>query len=160
MSKSGIGKAGKKKSSNKAGFPADVDMGVIGEAIGYHIRLANVSVYKKFQELIEMTPRQYSILALIAHNEGLPQVALARALNMDKATTMAIIDKLDQAGLVERKTSIVDRRYQAMFLTRKGKKMQAEAERKIQAHEDNLRNKFTEEELENFIDYLSRCLKD
>ena len=44
--------------------------------------LADVSVYKKFQELIAMTPRQYTILALIAHNEGLPQVALCRALNM------------------------------------------------------------------------------
>ena len=135
-------------------------MGVINDAIGYHIRLANVSVYRKFQELIAMTPRQYSILGLIAHNDGLPQVALGRALEMDKATTMAIIDKLDDAGLVERKTSTVDRRYQAIYLTPKGKKKQADTERKIQAHEEYLRGKFTESELKNFLDYLNRCTQD
>jgi len=148
------------KPPTKDKFPAEVDMGVIDEAIGYHIRLANVSVYKKFQELIAMTPRQYSILGLIAHNEGLPQVALGRALNMDKATTMVIIDKLDDAGLVERKTSTVDRRYQAIYLTRKGKKKQRDSEKKVQAHEDYLTSKFTKAELNNFMDYLSRCTVD
>jgi len=141
-------------------FPEKIDTGSIDNDIGYRIRMANVHIFKNFKKLIGMTPQKYAVLGLIAHNEGLPQVALGRTLNMDKATTMAIIDKLEQSGLIVRKTSTVDRRYQAIFMTPNGKKKQRVFETDVQAFEDHLSSKFTKSELADFLGYLSRCTED
>jgi hypothetical protein len=47
-----------------------------------------------------------------------------------------------------------------MYLTPQGKKKQSETEKKIRAHEDYLRSKFTRGELKEFLGYLERCTED
>ena len=74
----------------------EVDMQRLTHKLGYLLRLAERATYRHFIDAVEITPVQYSLLALVADNEGLAQGVLGEALNLDGATTMAIMNRLEE----------------------------------------------------------------
>jgi DNA-binding MarR family transcriptional regulator len=54
---------------------------------------------------------------------GISQGELARIMNVKKAMMGAMIDQLEQAGLVQRETDPVDRRVKKIMVTPKGEKL-------------------------------------
>lgn len=132
-----------------------VDRGILEKKLGFRMRLAERAIHKAFVQSVGMTPVQYSLFALVAHNEGLPQGLIGEALNLDRATTMAIMERLDSAGLIERRKSLVDRRRHALYLTAKGKKILVETERRVQETDNAFKQKLNAKELSEFI----RCLE-
>jgi DNA-binding MarR family transcriptional regulator len=127
--------------------------------IGFHLRLAQVAVYRDFVTAtaeLKMTPKQYAVLELVAENAGASQVDLAEALLMDRATMMALVDRLEARDLIERRASPLDRRRQSLFITAAGEIFLESARAAISTHEARLLEAFTPEEAALTIRLLRR----
>lgn len=68
-------------------------------------------------EALPLTRAQWSVLAKLALNEGINQAALAQLLEIEPITLVRLLDRLQVAGLVERRPDPQDRRARALFLT-------------------------------------------
>lgn len=70
---------------------------------------------------LEITPEQWVVLAFLWKEEGVTQQRLCDATFRDKPSMTRLIDNLEKAGLVERKTSPTDRRANLIYLTDEGR---------------------------------------
>jgi DNA-binding MarR family transcriptional regulator len=68
---------------------------------------------------VGVTRAQWRVLARLKREPGLRQVELAERLDMEPITLCRIVDRLEEAGLVERKTDPSDRRAWLLELTAK-----------------------------------------
>ena len=66
-----------------------------------------------------VTRAQWRVLARLGREDGLKQVALAEALDLEPITLCRMIDRLAEAGLVERRPDEEDRRAWRIHLTPK-----------------------------------------
>lgn len=109
-------------SSDSAGTGA-IELGLLSNLIGYHLHRAEIASYRLFVNSFhhpKYTPKQFSVLMLAKANPGISQIAIGSALGMDRATTMAVIDKMQARKLLTRDRSKQDRRKQEILLTEKG----------------------------------------
>lgn len=137
----------------------DEDIGGIRDIVGFHIRLAYGAVYRHFTETfahLELTQKQVSVLWLIDDHPGIAQTGLAQRMRMDRATTMAIVNRLQARRLLVRGRSSSDRRKQTLNLTAAGRRMLVTARRAIRQHEHWLKSRFTKREVARLIEYLAR----
>ncbi|MBO9711705.1 MarR family transcriptional regulator [Sphingomonas sp.] len=135
------------------------ELGGIDEVVGFHLRLAHGAVLRHFSEHfaeLGLTQKQVSVLWLTADNPGIAQTDLAVRLQMDRATTMAIVHAIEAKGLIERRPSATDRRRVAWFATDQGSAALARAKLAIGRHEDWLKSRFTEAELAALLSFLKR----
>src|SRR4029453_11183160 len=75
--------------------------------------------YDRRASALGVTTAQWRALAWLGHAPGLKQVELAERLDVEPITAGRIIDRLEEAGLVERKPDPVDRRAWRLYLTEK-----------------------------------------
>jgi len=137
----------------------DEDIGEIRNIVGFHIRLAHGAVYRHFTETfaqLDLTQKQVSALWLVDDHPGIAQTGLAQRMRMDRATTMAIVNRLEAKGYLVRRKSSSDGRKQALNLTAPGRKALSTAKRAIQQHERWLKSRFTAKEVLKLIELLTR----
>lgn len=126
---------------------------------GYHLRLAYVTISRHFASAmapIDLTQKQTGVLWLIGANAGVSQIALATELGMDRASMMAIVDRLEDRKLIYRERSRQDGRRQELYLTPKGRKVLAQSKTILAAHERWITDRFTDEEAETLLSLLKR----
>ncbi len=63
------------------------------------------------------TRAQYAVLAHLSYNEGINQNALADILEIEPITLARQLDRLEEAGMVERRPDPNDRRVRTLYLT-------------------------------------------
>ena len=73
-------------------------------------------IIDKRARTIGMSRAQWAVLSRISRNEGLRQVDLAAEMEMEPISVARIIDKLQAAGLVERRPDPSDRRAYRLHL--------------------------------------------
>jgi len=95
-------------------------------------------------------------LWLINGNPGVSQVSIATALAMDRATMMAVVDRLEDRGLVIRKRSSVDRRRQELYATPAGVTMLRKLKTRIAEHEQRFTALFNPTELAGLLAALQK----
>lgn len=137
----------------------DDDIGEIRNIVGFHIRLAHGAVYRHFTETfsdLDLTQKQVSVLWLIDDHPDIAQTDLATRMRMDRATTMAIVNRLQARGYLVRGKSPSDGRKQTLNLTDKGRKALVTAKAAIAEHENWLKSRFTDKEVERLIEMLAR----
>ncbi len=137
----------------------EIDDGGLSTLLGFHLRMANVALYRDFAASmaeLDLTQRQAATLFLIAANPGTPQVAIARRLGADRATIMALVDRLEERGLITRQRSTTDRRRQELNVTALGKKTANAARARIIAHENKFTSRLSKAEVETLKNMLSR----
>ncbi len=76
-------------------------------------------------------------MELIAANPGTSQVDLAHTLGTDRATMMALVNRLAARDLIERRPFLADRRRQELHLTKPGR---AVLEPGAQAHQTSMKS--------------------
>jgi len=76
---------------------------------------------------------QFDLLSTLTEREGISQNELAERLYVTKGNVSGLVDRLVQAGLVERRAIAGDRRSYAMHLTPEGRRL---AEAGIKAQRD------------------------
>ncbi|MEW5424969.1 MarR family winged helix-turn-helix transcriptional regulator [Amorphus sp. 3PC139-8] len=78
-------------------------------------RLMRRDISRRIQGL-GMTPAQWRALAYVAKQEGLRQAALADLMEIQPITLARLIDRLEEANLVERRPDPTDRRAVQLYL--------------------------------------------
>lgn len=144
-------------------MPGDpIETGRLEGILGFHLRMASVAVYQDYSAAmseIGLTQKQFAVMELIAQNPGSSQIDLAAQLSMDRATMMALINRLQDRDLVERRPSPFDRRRQQLLLTEQGHSVLAQSREIIEAHETRFTSLFSDEELDTFVSYLKRVYR-
>lgn len=137
----------------------DEDIGEIRDIVGFHIRLAHGAVYRHFTETfnsLDLTQKQVSVLWLVDDHPDIAQTDLARRMRMDRATTMAIVNRLEARKFLVRGKSESDGRKQTLNLTEQGREILVIAKEAIRSHEEWLKSRFTNAEVTKLIELLTR----
>jgi DNA-binding MarR family transcriptional regulator len=137
----------------------DEDIGGIRDIVGFHIRLAHGAVYRHFTETfahLDLTQKQVSVLWLVDDHPGVAQIGLAQRMRMDRATTMGIVNRLESRGYLVRGKSKTDGRKQTLNLTDAGRKALVTAKSAIHQHEQWLKSRFKDKEVDKLIELLTR----
>ena len=127
--------------------------------LGYQMRRAQGAMHRDYMATVtgfDLTQKQTATLWLIQANPGVSQLSVATALGMDRATMMAVTDRLDDRGLVIRKRSTVDRRKQELYLTPAGLQMLRKVKTRIAQHEKWFKALLKPAELAAFIEVLKK----
>ena len=148
------------KIDNKRNKEAPDESGYIGEIddiLGFHIRLAHGTVYRHFMQSFKtlgMTQKQVSVLWLVSDHPGIAQADLSKRLQLDRATVMAIVNRLAKRKFLVRGASATDGRKQTLKLLPGGSKVLLDAKRAVRAHERWLKSRFNAKELKILIGLL------
>lgn len=135
------------------------DLGGLDAILGFHIRLAHGAVYRHFAETfadLDLTQKQVSALWLVSEFPGLSQIELGGRLRMDRATTMTIVNRLQDRAFMRRERSAADGRKQALYLTDAGAAALEAAKACVAAHESWLKARFSGAEIEKLVELLAR----
>lgn len=127
--------------------------------LGYQLRRAQGAMHRDFLAAVAdfgLTQKQAAAMWLIQANGGVSQVEVAAALGMDRATMMAVTDRLEDRGFVTRKRSSVDRRCQELYLTPLGQSTLRKCKSRIAEHEEKFRAMFSASELDALLDALKK----
>lgn len=138
-------------------WPADVDFGLLGELVGYAIRRAQIAIYKDFEKSVTgLTPPLLAALILIDANPGINQTRLGQVMGVNRATIMALIDRLAALKLVRRVPSAADRRANVLQLTDLGRKRLKVASAEVRAHDARVAGNLTPADLKTLRRLLAR----
>lgn len=106
----------------------------------------------------ECTPKHVGCLLVIADEGPLSQQALGELINVDRTTMVAIVDRLEEAGYVERRRNPSDRRAYALEITATGRKWLEGARRAMFEAERKYLDPLSREEREQLTELLQRLL--
>jgi MarR family transcriptional regulator, transcriptional regulator for hemolysin len=88
--------------------------------LGFILHDAARLLRKRFEQKargLGLTRSQWQVLAHLARHEGIHQGALAEILELEPITLVRILDRLQAAGLIERRHHATDRRLRLLYLT-------------------------------------------
>jgi len=94
----------------------------VSDTLGFLISDVSRLMRRRFDErarLIGVTRTQWRTLTTLSRHEGLNQGSLAELLEVEPITLCRMIDRLEEAGLVERRRDPADRRAWLIYLTAK-----------------------------------------
>lgn len=151
-------KAGR-TTSNVDADPDGLSLDGLDGLLGYRVRHAQVAIHRDFMTSLaslSLTQKQVATLWLIGTNSGASQAALANALDMDRATMMAVIDRLEERGFVNRQRSVSDRRRQELHLTPLGQASLKKAKAKIAEHERRMAQRLKSAERRMLLSLLRK----
>lgn len=136
-----------------------LSLGELDSLLGFHLRLAQATLYRDFAAsltTLELTQRQFATLELVRANPGASQAHLARVLTLDRPAMMAVVDRLEQRGLVLRERSASDRRRQEIHLTEAGRSLLEKATRRVRRHDARFLSRFSRADAKALIGWLRR----
>ena len=104
----------------------------------------------------DVRPGVFSLLILVDANPGIAQIDLANQLDIDKATIVGLVHRLERQHWVVRKTSSIDRRRQGVYITPAGRTTLKNLREEMLEHEMRFTRLFSAEELAQLITFLRR----
>jgi DNA-binding MarR family transcriptional regulator len=107
-------------------------------------------------EELALTQKQLAVMELISGNPGASQIDLANTLGTDRATMMALVNRLAARDLIERRPSSADRRRQELHLTKAGSAVLTRARKLIDKHEQRFIALFSRDEMDALLAALKR----
>jgi DNA-binding MarR family transcriptional regulator len=138
---------------------AKVDLGMLPKLLGYNLRRAHQASWRTYVSFIgenKIRPGLFSLLILTRSNPGIAQIELGTHLGVDKASIVALLDRLERAGLIERRRCTRDRRRQGIFLTEAGSAELEALMGQVRQLERHMASRFNKLELEQFLGFLQR----
>jgi len=128
-------------------------------SVGFLISQLGFFSSKGFMEALEplgIGPREFLLMRFVASAEGQSQQALAERLGVPPSRMVAMVDHLEDGGLVERRPDPGDRRVRGLHLTRKGRGVLDKAGAIAIDYETRLCAGINREEREQLIDLLQK----
>src|SRR5919198_3248245 len=119
--------------------------GLAGSAT-YLLSKVGFEASQRFRSMLEplgLEPRQFALLRHVAASEGQTQQALGDALGIPKSRMVALVDDLEERGLIERRMRPDDRRARALHVTPEGSRCLKDAMRVAMAHEGFVRERLS-----------------
>lgn len=140
---------------------ASVDYGSLPNHVGYLLRLAQLRVWDDFYGRLGDTgisPSLFSALILVERNPGLQQSRLGEALGVARSGAMAMVDRLERLGLVERRADPHDRRAHGLFLTPLGQQRMPDLVARVQHHDKLINAVFSPDEHRTLMKLLHKFI--
>ncbi|HEU5254254.1 MAG TPA: MarR family winged helix-turn-helix transcriptional regulator [Solirubrobacterales bacterium] len=121
--------------------PGPIDGDRAPSTLAFLLSQVGIHASQRFAERIAavgLNPPLFRILNLIDAAEGRSQQAIGEGIQVPPSRMVALVDELEQRGLVERRPDPSDRRVRALYLTRKGRSALARGRAIAKAHEEEL----------------------
>ena len=134
-----------------------IALDILNDHLGYFARRLQIWVFQDFirtLKRIDISPAQFSVLAVIGANRGLSQAELAATLGIERARLVRLLHRLEGRNLVERRRSCADGRRHALQLTPRGRTTLARAKTLAARHEQRLIEKLGAERHAVLLDAL------
>ena len=113
-----------------------------------------------FLQQFGLTDVQFNLMMLLQHQSnpdgGLSQAQLSSMMLVNRANITALIDRMEKSGLVERTTMPLDRRYNIIKLTERGRKMLIKIEPLYAREVDRIMDVLVESEQKRLISMLEK----
>ena len=127
--------------------------------------LSQVGIHaaRRFSERIaevDLSPPLFRVLNLVDAAEGRSQQAIGAAVEVPASRMVALVDELEERGLVERRPHPTDRRVRALYLTPKGRKTLARGREIAQAHEEALTRGMAAADRKRLIQLLQKIVDE
>ncbi|HLI12904.1 MAG TPA: MarR family transcriptional regulator [Alphaproteobacteria bacterium] len=103
-----------------------------------------------------LTRAQGKALAYLARHEGIHQAGLAELLEIEPITLVRLLDRMEEAGWIERRPDPADRRARRLFLAAKAEPIFAEMRRIAEATRSEAFAGLSPEQQESLLDMLTR----
>lgn len=135
--------------------------GPLGRILGYQIAQASIVTERVFEQragrVHDMRKVEYTVLALVAQNEGLTATQLATALAVTAPNVAAWIDRLVRRGWIEREQHAQDRRALHIRTTAAGREVVAQATEAILEGEAQALSRLTTAERLMLVELLHKA---
>jgi DNA-binding MarR family transcriptional regulator len=109
---------------------------------------------------VGLNPPLFRVLNLIDAAEGKSQQAIGAAIQVPPSRMVALVDELEQRGLVERRPDPADRRVRALYLTRKGRTSLTRGREIAGAHEEELTKGMSRTDRERLTKLLQKIVDE
>ena len=101
-------------------------------------------------------PGARAILSMLGVSDGLSQRELVKATYLRPPTVSVILQKMEEAGIVERRTDALDRRIVRVHLTERGRETDERTIARIQQNDARAMAGLSEEECETLLRLLGK----
>jgi DNA-binding MarR family transcriptional regulator len=105
---------------------------------------------------LDLDPAQTGVLHLIARSPGRSQQALADQLGVAASRVVALVDGLEERGLLARRRSATDRRNYELHLTPDGERLLARLREVAKTHEQDVTAALTADERAQLVALLRK----
>jgi DNA-binding MarR family transcriptional regulator len=132
-------------------------------SIGFLLSQVGTYAGRRFAQRIgevDLHPPLFRVLNVVDAAEGQSQQAIGEAIGAPASRMVAIVDELEQRGLVERRPHPSDRRIRALYLTPEGRKLLARGRRIATAHEEELTRGMSEADRKRLTALLQRVVEE
>ena len=102
-----------------------------------------------------LTPRQFAVLTVISHNEGLTQSDLVARTGIDRSTLADIVARLHNRGMIQRRRAKDDGRAYAIKISMQGAKALREAQPAAAAADSRLLSRLPPAKRQDFLESLN-----
>ena len=103
-----------------------------------------------------LTPAQVGVLRVVAQQPGLSQQALATELGVVPSKVVALVDALEQRGVLERRREPADRRLYALHLSASAPELLRQVREAVRQHDQELTSALTPAERDQLAGLLRR----
>jgi DNA-binding MarR family transcriptional regulator len=131
----------------------------LDQLLGYRLRRAQGAAHRDYLAAVgelKLTQKQTAVMWLVEANPGVAQGAIGAVLGMDRATMMALVDRLEARGLLRRSRSRVDGRRRELHATPAGVRLMAGIRARVAEHEERMKGLFSAPELRTLAALLER----
>ncbi len=109
---------------------------------------------------VGLHPPQFRVMNVIDAAEGCSQQAIAEAIGAPPSRMVAIVDELEQAGLVERRPHPSDRRVRCLHLTAAGRRKLGRGRKIAGEHEEELMRGLSPADRKRLADLLRHVVDE
>jgi DNA-binding MarR family transcriptional regulator len=132
-------------------------------SIGFLLSQVGTYAARRFAQRIgevDLHPPLFRVLNVVDAAEGQSQQAIGEAIGAPASRMVAIVDELEQRGLVERRPHPSDRRIRALYLTAEGRRLLARGRRIATEHEEELTRGMSEVDRKRLTALLQRVVEE
>jgi DNA-binding MarR family transcriptional regulator len=127
--------------------------------IGFLLSQLGGQSSKRWSERLDrlgLEPREVMVFRFVAMAEGRSQSEIARAIGLPASRIVALVDRLEQRGWVERRVSADDRRTHALHLTPGGRNLFEQVATLSAEHEADLARGLSAKDQATLVELLGR----
>src|SRR2546422_2459428 len=104
---------------------------------------------------LDITPDQFTVMRTLLENDGITQRELTALMSSDPNTVASLLERMETAGLLTRKSHEKDRRANRLYLETPGKRKYGEAREIAIALQKEVLNILPEADRQKFLDHLA-----
>ena len=139
--------------------PAAIRSEVLEGLVGYRLRRAAGLFLADFRRAVgddSIRPVLFAMLSIVAENPGINQTSLGRALGIQRANLVPLVNELLARGLIDRQPAYQDKRAFALLLTEAGQAELARSTKRIRAQEQRRLKPLDKKERSQLLELLRR----